>query len=263
MRLGQVREADERERTWDYGVFLAVEDERLIEPGRGGRIGFMHRPGFQTTRFPCEMIWQGSWKKLTQAIEQGAFAGLGDAVNHLDRLFLIRVGQGKIDLARSPADLLGLDKPLRGQWYAVTADAPLDAWVHVRDHEPELAANGNLCEQTLTMPTKLVAFNGDELHQNTPIEVEGCPGAISFTAHSIKGHTLDVSVYAPGGGKLTLTGKGLKPVTKTVKHRETVALKLAQKRAGRLKTTGIATFTPSGGKTRKKQAKGLSVRFGR
>ncbi len=115
MRLGQVREACERERTWDYGVFLAVEDERLIEPGRGGRIGFMHQPGFQTTRFPCEMIWQGNWQDLMQAIEQEAFTGLDDAIDHLDRLLLIRLGQGKIDLARSPADLLGLDEPPRGQ----------------------------------------------------------------------------------------------------------------------------------------------------
>jgi hypothetical protein len=95
MRLEQVPEACEREREWDYAVFLAVEDERLIEPGRRGHIGFAHQLGFQTTRFPCEMIWQGGWEDLMQAIEQGMFAGLDDAVEHLDRLFLIRAGQGR------------------------------------------------------------------------------------------------------------------------------------------------------------------------
>ena len=143
MRLEQVPEADECERVWDYAVFLAVENERLIEPGRGGRIGFAHQPGFQTTRFPCEMIWQGSWKELMQAIERSSFSELDDTTNHLDRLFLIHVGQGKIDLARSPADLLALDGPPRGQWYAVTADTPLDAWAHVRDHEPGDAGGRN------------------------------------------------------------------------------------------------------------------------
>jgi hypothetical protein len=147
MRLEQVPEACERERTWDYAVFLAVEDERLIEPGRGGSIGFSHQPGFQTTRFPCEMIWQGGWEDLMQAIEHGAFAGLDDAVEHLDRLFLIRVRQGKNDLARSPSDLLALDEPPRGQWYAVTADEPLDAWVHVRDHEPHGAGGKEVCPE--------------------------------------------------------------------------------------------------------------------
>jgi len=147
MRLKQVPEADECERLWDYAVFLAVEDERLIESGRGGRIGFTHQPGFQTTRFPCETIWQGSWEDLMQAIERGEFAGLGDAIEHLDRLFLIRVGQGEIDLARSPADLLGLDEPPRGQWYGVVADAPQDAWVHVRDHEPDVAGGRDTCPE--------------------------------------------------------------------------------------------------------------------
>jgi hypothetical protein len=59
MRLEQVPEADECERAYDYAVFLAVEDDRLIAPGRGG-IGFTHQPGFQTTRFPCEMIWKAA-----------------------------------------------------------------------------------------------------------------------------------------------------------------------------------------------------------
>ncbi len=146
MRLEQLPEADECERAYTYAVFLAVEDDRLIAPGRDG-IGFTHQPGFQTTRFPCEMIWQGSWEELTQAIERGTFSGLDDTADHLDRLFLIRVGQGQIDLARSPADLLALDEQPRGQWYAVTADAPLDAWVHVRDHEPDVAGGRDFCPE--------------------------------------------------------------------------------------------------------------------
>jgi hypothetical protein len=146
MRLEQVPEADERERAWTHAVFLVVEGDRLIEPGRGG-IGFVHRPGFQTTRFPCERIWQGSWEELTQAIEQDSFSGLDDTTDHLDRVFLIRVGGGRLDLARSPADVLALEEQPRGQWYAVTADAPLDAWGHVRDHEPEVAGGREFCPE--------------------------------------------------------------------------------------------------------------------
>lgn len=147
MGLEQVAEADQDERTWDYAVFLAVDDDDLIEPGHGGHIAFTPQSGFQTTRFPCTQIWQGSWADLMQAIEQHAFADSGDTVHHLDRLFLIRVAQKKIDMARSPSDLLALKEPPRGRWYAVTADAPLDAWVHVRDHEPHIASGRDVCPE--------------------------------------------------------------------------------------------------------------------
>jgi hypothetical protein len=40
-----------------------------------------------------------------------------------------------------------------------------------------LAANGNLCTGTLTMPTTFDAQNGAELHQATKIAVTGCPKA--------------------------------------------------------------------------------------
>ena len=39
MRLEQVHEVGECERGYEYAVFLAVEGERLIAPGRSG-IGF-------------------------------------------------------------------------------------------------------------------------------------------------------------------------------------------------------------------------------
>jgi len=72
---------------------------------------------------------------------------LDDVTDHLDRVFLIRVGQGLIDLARSPADVIALEEQPRGRWYAVIADAPLDAWVHVRDHEPAVAAGRASCPE--------------------------------------------------------------------------------------------------------------------
>jgi hypothetical protein len=38
-----------------------------------------------------------------------------------------------------------------------------------------LAANGNLCKQKLTMPTEFIAQNGAEIHEDTKIDVTGCP----------------------------------------------------------------------------------------
>ena len=122
-------------------------------------------------------------------------------------------------------------------------------------------ANSNLCNSNLVMPTEFTAQNGVQLNQSTQIEVEGCSNTIAFVSHKVNGRNATVSVYAPTAGKLTIGGKGLRTTSKTVKGRETLTLKLAQKRAGRLKTTMNATFTPSTGKDRKKQSKSTQLTF--
>ena len=55
----------------------------------------------------------------------------------------------------------------------------------------------------------------------------------------------------------------MKATSKTIKGRETITLKLSQKKAGKLKTTLRATFTPSTGKARRKQTKTLHLQFKR
>jgi hypothetical protein len=45
-----------------------------------------------------------------------------------------------------------------------------------------LAATGNLCVTSLKMPTAFIAQDGEEMHQNTPIDVTGC------TKHKSKKH---------------------------------------------------------------------------
>jgi hypothetical protein len=110
------------------------------------------------------------------------------------------------------------------------------------------------------MPTEFIAQNGAELKQSTPITVEGCSSALSFT-HSIKKKTLKLSVYAPAAGKITASGKGLTTVSKTATGQEDLTFTLTQKRAGKLKTTVKVVFTPSTGKDRTKQAKSAKLRF--
>jgi hypothetical protein len=110
------------------------------------------------------------------------------------------------------------------------------------------------------MPTAFLAQNGAEIHESTPISVEGCSTSLSFT-HSIKKQTLTLSVYAPAAGKITASGKGLTAKTKTAKGQEDLTVTLKQKKAGQLKTTVKVAFTPSTGKDRKKQAKAAKLRF--
>jgi hypothetical protein len=121
---------------WTYAVFLASDEERLTDIP----IGFTHRRGFQATWFPCERLWEGSWAELVKAVEAGDFVDREDEVEYLDRLFYVRRGEEELDLARSPADVAALKDAPAGEWFAIVADHPQDAWAHVRDHadvEPE------------------------------------------------------------------------------------------------------------------------------
>ena len=50
-----------------------------------------------------------------------------------------------------------------------------------------LAANGNLCAQSLKMPTEFIGQNGAVIHQSTKISVSGCPKAHK-AKHKAKKH---------------------------------------------------------------------------
>ncbi len=63
--------------------------------------------------------------------------------------------------------------------FANVPDAPLSSFELYMPQGPysALAAHGNLCKSTMTIPTELVAHDGAVIHQNTPIGVSGCPRA--------------------------------------------------------------------------------------
>jgi hypothetical protein len=146
MGLQHVAGVNSSERGWGYGVFLATEHEELTRPSKG-RYGFVYKEGFQTAVFPCEQLWRGDWNGLNDAVKAGVFSAAADTTKHLDRLFFMRVGGDTIDEARSASDLLGLDSPPQGRWYAVVADTPFDAYAHVKNHEGELSKQTKTCPQ--------------------------------------------------------------------------------------------------------------------
>lgn len=111
------------------------------------------------------------------------------------------------------------------------------------------------------MPTAFAAQNGATLNQSTHIEVEGCPTALGIVSHTIKGHTLKLSVYAPSAGTVQASGKGLRRTSKTTHGGETLTLTLPENRPGGLKTRVQLSFTPGAGKERRKQTKSLAVHF--
>ena len=146
--------------------------------------------------------------------------------------------------------------------FKTVPDAPVGSFELTLPEGPDsaLAANGDLCKQKLTMPTAFTAQNGAELHQSTPIKVEGCSGSLSFKS-SIERRTLTLSVYAPGAGRVTASGRGLTTVSKSAKGQEVLTITLKQKQAGKLKTTVKVAFRPGAGKDRRKQIKSARVTF--
>jgi len=138
LRPDQVETLTNEYRAYSFCVLLAADDEeRLARLAIGPNAGIevVHKTGFQETQFPCERLFGGDWQTLSAAVEAGAFDGRDDEVEWLERLFFIRESEGELDHSHSPEDLLALEHELLGRWWAIVADGPWDAYVHVRDHQ--------------------------------------------------------------------------------------------------------------------------------
>jgi hypothetical protein len=176
------------------------------------------------------------------------------------QLILVLQGQGiTIDLA---GNTFISKSGITSSTFAHVPDAPVNSFELTLPQGPysALAANGNLCAQSLKMPTEFIAQNGAELHQETPIEVEGCPYTLSVSS-KIKKQTLTLSVAVPASGKLKASGKGVTSMSKSSKGRETVTLTLHQNKAGKFNTNIKLAFVPSSKKSGKHLAKSLKVKF--
>jgi hypothetical protein len=128
----QVREVDPTLADGTFSVYLATPYEELCEIGR--ELSFRHRPGFQWTDSPCDLLWgPGPRSDLTAQLDRFETDTLNDQVQCLDRLFIIRVDGDEIDDPRSPSDFEACDLT-QGSWHVIRADHPYDALRHVRAH---------------------------------------------------------------------------------------------------------------------------------
>jgi hypothetical protein len=97
------------------------------------------------------------------------------------------------------------------------------------------------------MPTFFKASNGLEIHQDTPVEVTGCSSKLSVASHSLHKRTLELSIYTPAAGKVTVTGKGLAKASKTAGGSEDVQFAVHTTRSGAFATKVKVTFAPTTG----------------
>jgi len=87
---------------------------------------------YERTNFPAELLWgPGSRDEALAWLKEAAPEH--DTVSYLDRLFTVRIHEGRASIARRPEVVLFLPPERRaGRWLLVRADFPLDAFVHGR-----------------------------------------------------------------------------------------------------------------------------------
>lgn len=111
-----------------------------------------------------------------------------------------------------------------------------------------LSVNGNLCNQKLVMPTRLLGQNSAQIQQQTRIAVEGCPPGLKVLSKKVNGSTLTLHVVAPAAGTLKASGNGLTSASAATSGREplTLLLHINNKRGNKHKIKLI--FKPTKGK---------------
>jgi hypothetical protein len=100
--------------------------------------------------------------------------------------------------------------------FETVPDAPIRSFETFFPSGPAsvLGAFGNLCEQTLTIPTKIVGQNGMLLQRQTPVAVNGCPPTFSITKVRVKGKALLVTVKTSQTGTVKISGSAVKTTVK-------------------------------------------------
>lgn len=156
MRVDQVTGLSQPETNYHFLVLLVPPEEDLWNLVGGPGPEFVYRRGVERTRYPCHELFSGSYDQLIAEIAAGAFDSAEDAVEYLDRRFLIRLLDGDLDDVRTPQDLLDVPHPLDGTWLAIIADSPLDARYHAAQHrEIQLDGDGTCPECMVEVSAEL------------------------------------------------------------------------------------------------------------
>lgn len=98
---------------------------------------------YERTNLPAQLLWgPGSREAAVAWIKESAPAP--DTVAYLDRLFVVRILDNRVSLARRPEIAIGLQPEKReGRWLLVRADYPLDAFAHGRHLKNEIPCGGS------------------------------------------------------------------------------------------------------------------------
>jgi hypothetical protein len=87
-----------------------------------------------------------------------------------------------------------------------------------------LAAFGSFCTRKLSMPTTITAQNGIVFKQSTPVRVSGC--GVRIVHHRVRHHKLVLTVQTFGAGRVTIAGRNLHRVRRTVRTASTFTVRI-------------------------------------
>jgi len=103
--------------------------------------------------------------------------------------------------------------------FETVPDAPISAFEAKFPQGPHsvLAANGDLCSQSLAAPTILLGQNGKQVSRATKIVTTGCArSSVKVLKIRVRGHSLTVTVSSTRAGRISFKGASIKPTTKSV-----------------------------------------------
>jgi hypothetical protein len=122
-----------------------------------------------------------------------------------------------------------------------------------------VAGIGNLCKQSLVMPTTITAQNGKVFKQNTVVAVSACPVTV-LSSHT-KGNNAVVTVKAPAAGRVSGGGSNLKTIYKNPGKAQKVTLEVPLTTGSRPLTVRVRVgFVPKS-KKEKTSVAYATVRF--
>jgi hypothetical protein len=145
--------------------------------------------------------------------------------------------------------------------FAATPDVPFTGFELNLPSGPNsaVAAVGNLCKQSLVMPTTITGQNGKVIKQNTSIMVQNCP--VTVVSSHTKGNKAVVTVKVPSAGRVSGSGSNLKTVYKHPGKAKKVTVEVPVKNSSRPLTVRVRVgFIPKSKKEKSSTAY-ATVRF--
>jgi hypothetical protein len=119
--------------------------------------------------------------------------------------------------------------------FAAVPDVPVSSFELRLPTGPNsaLTAIGNVCGQSLVMPTTITAQNGKLIKQNTKISVSGCRRSrLRILSHRVRGHRAIIVVEVPAAGRVSVGGRDLKTTYEHPRKARRVTLRVSLSGSG-------------------------------
>ena len=139
---------------------------------------------YERTNFPAEHLWGPGTREEAQEWVKGTYLR-HDTVSYVDRLFAVRIYQGRASLARRPEIVLALPPERQeGRWLLVRADYPSDAIVHGQHVKDGVVCGGSVHNQLHERGNDGNAMPGcplEELHDGNWKDLVALLGGLGVT----------------------------------------------------------------------------------